>query len=153
MSIKISPYFQPRWSVFWATTFTFEPSVFDEFWFPQLGQPPLSSTVLVDAHRLAQTWSLVTEGDEPRIRRVNRDYLVRGVNISRGSFDPKTYFFANSKDALLLVGSGNLTHRVYMDWFLRSLLAPIDKYVASNFPKSKEEAIQVALKFDLIYPN
>lgn len=38
-----------------------------------------------------------------------------------------------------------------MDWFLRSLLAPIAKYVASHFPQSNEDELQVALKFDLIY--
>lgn len=37
-----------------------------------------------------------------------------------------------------------------MDWFLQSLLAPILKYVTSQFPQSKEEALQIALKLDLI---
>ena len=38
-----------------------------------------------------------------------------------------------------------------MDWFLRSLLPPIGKYVASHFPQTKEAALQIALKYDLIY--
>jgi len=38
-----------------------------------------------------------------------------------------------------------------MDWFLRLLLALIAKYVVSNFPQCGEEAIQIDLKFDLIY--
>ena len=38
-----------------------------------------------------------------------------------------------------------------MDWFLRSLLPPIGKDVASHFPQTKEAALQLALKYDLIY--
>ena len=38
-----------------------------------------------------------------------------------------------------------------MDWFLRSLLPPIGKDVASHFPQTKEAALQIALKYDLIY--
>lgn len=38
-----------------------------------------------------------------------------------------------------------------MVWFLRFLLAPISKDVVSHFPQSEEDALQVALKFDLIY--
>ena len=38
-----------------------------------------------------------------------------------------------------------------MDWFLRSLLPPIGKDVASHFPQTKEAAPQLALKYDLIY--
>ena len=41
--------------------------------------------------------------------------------------------------------------RVYMDWFLRTLLAPIGKYVASHFPQTEEAALRIALKYDLIY--
>lgn len=41
--------------------------------------------------------------------------------------------------------------RVYMDWFLRTLLPPIGKYVTSHFPQTKEQAIQIALKYDMIY--
>ena len=38
-----------------------------------------------------------------------------------------------------------------MDWFLRSLLPPIGKDVASHFPQTEEAALQIALKYDLIY--
>ena len=38
-----------------------------------------------------------------------------------------------------------------MDWFLHSLLPPIGKDVASHFPQTKEAALQIALKYDLIY--
>jgi hypothetical protein len=36
-------------------------------------------------------------------------------------------------------------------WFLKSLISILAKYVASNFPQSKEEAISKAQQFDLIY--
>ena len=38
-----------------------------------------------------------------------------------------------------------------MDWFLRSLLPPIGKDVASHFLQTEEAALQIALKYDLIY--
>ena len=38
-----------------------------------------------------------------------------------------------------------------MDWFLRSLLPAIGKDVASHFPQTKDTALQIALKYDLIY--
>ena len=38
-----------------------------------------------------------------------------------------------------------------MDWFLHTLLASIGKYVASHFPQTEEAALQIALKYDLIY--
>ena len=38
-----------------------------------------------------------------------------------------------------------------MDWFLKNLLLPIAKYIASKHPQSEEEAILKAQQFDLIY--
>ena len=38
-----------------------------------------------------------------------------------------------------------------MDWFLKTLLPPIEKDVASERPQSEEEAILKAQQFDLIY--
>jgi len=40
---------------------------------------------------------------------------------------------------------------VYMDWFLRNILSPIGKYVTYHFPHTKEDALYIALKYDLIY--
>lgn len=108
MTVKVSTYFQHRWTVFWATTYTFELPMFDSFWFPRLGQPPLNATLLVDARRLAATWASMLPDESWRLQRANRQYLVRGVFIPGGAFHPKTYLFANGKDGALLVGSGNL---------------------------------------------
>jgi hypothetical protein len=38
------------------------------------------------------------------LQRANRDYLLRGVTAG-SSFHPKTYFFGNAKEGVLLVGS------------------------------------------------
>ena len=50
-----------------------------------------------------------------------------------------------------LCQSPTFEDRVYMDWFLRSLLPPIEKDVASHLPQTEEAALQLALKYDLIY--
>jgi hypothetical protein len=107
MSMRITSIFTNRWTVFWATTYTVEFGMFDEFWLPRLGEPPVNATILVDFDRLAEAWSSIEGHDAWRVKRVNRDYLVRGVRIGRGSFHPKTYFFGGQRDGVLLVGSGN----------------------------------------------
>ena len=38
-----------------------------------------------------------------------------------------------------------------MDWFLRSVFPTISKYFASLFPQTKEAALHIVLKYDLIY--
>src|SRR5947199_6827863 len=105
MSVRVAPEFQGRWSCFWATSYSLELELFDEYLFRRLGEPPLNATLLVDFRRLAA--SLTDRGADAarRLQRANRDYLLRGVPIG-GSFHPKTYFFANAKQGVLLVGSG-----------------------------------------------
>ena len=44
-----------------------------------------------------------------------------------------------------------LDNRIFLDWFLKTLLLPIAKYVASERPQSEEEAILKSQQFDLIY--
>ena len=44
-----------------------------------------------------------------------------------------------------------LDDRICLDWFLKTLLPPIAKDVASEHPQSEEEAILKAQQFDLIY--
>ena len=44
-----------------------------------------------------------------------------------------------------------LDDKIFLDWFLKTLLPPIEKDVASEHPQSKEEAILKAQPFDLIY--
>src|SRR5947209_3419969 len=111
MRITPAEFFAPRWTCFWATAYQFEPPLFEQFLFRRLGDPPLNVTLLLDAEKLAETWAAMAGGQQWRLQRVGRDYLVRGVKPGSGSFHAKTYFFGNARDGLLLVGSGNLTLR------------------------------------------
>ena len=44
-----------------------------------------------------------------------------------------------------------LDDRIFLDWFLKTLLPPISKDVAYELPQIEEEAILKAQHFDLIY--
>ena len=101
--------FGSQWSVCWITTYTFDPGYFETFLLRRLGDPPLNATVLVDAQRLAAAWQGIDPAESWRIRRANRDYLVRGVPVSAGAFHAKTILLGNGRAGRLLVGSGNVT--------------------------------------------
>jgi hypothetical protein len=106
--MKVAGSFNGRWTSFFATTYSMELEFFDEYLFRRLGEPPLNATVLADAGKHAGLWS---GGDDQtrRLRRANRDYLLRPVLFGTGAFHPKTYMFGNASEGVLLVGSGNLT--------------------------------------------
>jgi hypothetical protein len=108
MTIAVADRFRGSWDAVWATTYSFEPELFDEFLFRRLGQPPLNVTVLTDFNRLARLFA-DADSEQARLLRANRDYLLRGVSPTNGAFHPKTYFFGNRRRGRLLVGSGNLT--------------------------------------------
>ena len=62
----------------------------------------------MDAGTHARLWT--NGGDQTRrLRRANRDYLLRPVLFGTGAFHPKTYLLGNASEGVLLVGSGNLT--------------------------------------------
>ena len=109
MTLRVVAGFERRWSVFWATTYTFELPFFESFLLPRLGEPPLNATILIDAHRHADALQDLAADTPWRGARANRDYLIRGVAPTNGAFHPKTYLFANERTGLLYVGSGNLT--------------------------------------------
>ena len=44
-----------------------------------------------------------------------------------------------------------LDDMIFLDWFLKTLLPPIAKDIASERPWTKEEAILKAQRFDMIY--
>ena len=107
MKINTLGAFTSQKTSFWATTYTFEPSLFDEYIFNRIGDPPINANILVDAGKLNSIWD--SWKLEPwRLKRVNRHYLVRGVDFGQRAFHPKTYFIAGKKSGTLLVGSGNL---------------------------------------------
>jgi hypothetical protein len=106
--VKIARSFNGRWTSFFATSYSIELEFFDEYLFRRLGDPPLSATILADAGSHARLWT--TGGDTlRRLRRANRDYLLRPVLLGSGAFHPKTYLLGNANEGVLLVGSGNLT--------------------------------------------
>jgi len=109
MGLAVGSLFRQRYSVFVATSYTFDLQMFDEFWLPRLGESPLNATLLIDANQLARVWEEIPLAEEWRARRANADYLVRGVNLGGWSFHPKTYLFGEEKSGILVVGSGNLS--------------------------------------------
>lgn len=106
--MKVASSFNGRWTSFFATTYSIEPEFFDEYLFRRLGEPPLNATVLTDAGAHARLWAS-SDDVARRLRRANRDYLLRPVLFGTGAFHPKTYLLANASEGVLLVGSGNLT--------------------------------------------
>jgi hypothetical protein len=95
---------------FWATSYSFDLKLFDQYLLRRLAQRQLNATVLVDHDKLASAWEHVREGETYLARQAGRRYLLRGVRLpGGGAFHPKTYLFAHADEATLLVGSGNLT--------------------------------------------
>lgn len=109
MTLRVVSAFDRRWTVFWATTYSFELPLFESFLLPRLGEPPLNAVVLTDRHRYASALQALGNDTPWRGSRANRDYVLRGAPITAGAFHPKTYLLANQQRGTLLVGSGNLT--------------------------------------------
>ncbi len=66
MRITPAEFFVPRWTCLWATSYQFEPQLFEQFLFRRLGDPPLNVTLLLDADELADTWATMAGGDQWR---------------------------------------------------------------------------------------
>ena len=77
--MRISESFSAQWTACWITTYTLDPGYFETFLLRRLGDPPLNATVLVYARRLAAAWEGIDPTESWRLRRANRDYLVRGI--------------------------------------------------------------------------
>lgn len=92
----------------WATTYSIDLTLMNEFLLNQLGNPPLNATVLADATRLAHTLERVVAPQS--LAFTNRRWLLRGTSVGAGTFHPKSYLAVTRSRATLLVGSGNLSH-------------------------------------------
>ncbi|MFH8483984.1 hypothetical protein [Streptomyces longisporoflavus] len=92
----------------WATTYTMDLGLFNEFLLARLGDPPLNIAVLADHRRLASSLARIPAERADTLAPVNRRWLLRGVRIS-GAFHPKSYLAVTGGGATLMVGSGNLS--------------------------------------------
>ena len=91
-----------------ATTFSFEPSVFQDLFLPRLDRA-VPVTVVADAGCLRQTFNRLAEHSPDRLNGPNRRYLVRGVERFPYAFHPKTILAVLTDEVRLAIGSGNLT--------------------------------------------
>jgi hypothetical protein len=96
-------------SALWATTYSVDLSLFNEFLLPRLGDPPLNVVVLADHRRLAAGLDRLPADAVDALAAVNRRWLLRGVQPGGQAFHPKTYLAVTGTRSTLLVGSGNLS--------------------------------------------
>lgn len=92
----------------WATTFSIDLALFNEFLFPRLGDPPLNVAVLADHYRLASSLARMPAERAQTLAAVNSRWLLRGFPAG-GAFHAKSYLAVTPSRATLLIGSGNLT--------------------------------------------
>jgi len=62
----------------WATTYSVDISLVNEFLLPRLGEPPLNVVVLTDDQRLAASLARVPLERADSLAAVNRRWLLRG---------------------------------------------------------------------------
>lgn len=94
----------------WATSYSFDLRLFDQYLLRRLAQSTLNAVVLVDHDKLASVWERLEAHEHYLVRQAGRRYLLRGVRPrGGGAFHPKTYLLGDGDSATLLVGSGNLT--------------------------------------------
>lgn len=110
--MKVVAQFRPGTRAFWGTTYTLGLALFDQYLLGRLGGPPLNAVLLADHWKLGEMWDRVDPQEHYLARQANRTYLMRGIQLDGGgAFHPKTYLFARSQEATLVVGSGNLTRQ------------------------------------------
>lgn len=95
---------------FWATSYSFDLRLFDQYLLRRVAQDSVNVVALVDHDKLASVWEHLDEGESYLVRQAGRRYVLRGVRLpSGGAFHPKTYLLSGRDQSTLLVGSGNLT--------------------------------------------
>jgi hypothetical protein len=96
--------------VFWATTYSFDLKLFDQYLLRRLGQSALNAVVLVDQDKLSSVWDHLHQDQTYLTKQAGRRYLLRGIAVpGGGAFHAKTYLVVRGEEATLVVGSGNLT--------------------------------------------
>lgn len=89
------------------TSFTFDPYYFSNYYMPQMRSRGIRNVVvLIDSTQ----YDAILE-DTEAFKNLRHDFaLIRVKNKSNGVFHPKVSLFLGDKQALALVGSGNLTY-------------------------------------------
>ena len=89
------------------TSFTFDPYYFSNYYMPQMRSRGIRNVVvLIDSTQ----YDAILE-DTEAFKNLSHDFaLIRVKNKSNGVFHPKVSLFLGDKQALALVGSGNLTY-------------------------------------------
>ena len=89
------------------TSFTFDPYYFSNYYMPQMRSRGIRNVVvLIDSTQ----YDAILE-DTEAFKNYRHDFaLIRVTNKSNGVFHPKVSLFLGDKQALALVGSGNLTY-------------------------------------------
>jgi hypothetical protein len=101
--------FRPNAIALWATTYSIELELFNEFLLGRLGDPPLNIAILADPQRLSATLERIPPEKSDQVAAINQRWLLRGAHIGSGRFHPKSYLMVTPTKATLLVGSGNLS--------------------------------------------
>ena len=89
------------------TSFTFDPYYFSNYYMPQMRSRGIKNVVvLIDSTQ----YDAILE-DTETFKNFRHDFaLIRVKNKTNGVFHPKVSLFLGDKQALALVGSGNLTY-------------------------------------------
>ena len=104
----VAELFTSTTTALWATTYSIDLALFNEFLLARLGDPPLNVAILADHRRLTASLERIPAERADTLATVNRRWLLRGVLIA-GVFHPKSYLAVSGGRATLLVGSGNLS--------------------------------------------
>ncbi|MCX4695888.1 hypothetical protein [Streptomyces sp. NBC_01408] len=109
----VAELFSAEVQALWATTYSLDLGLVNEFLLPRLGDPPLNVAVLADRRRLAADLARIPDRTPGTVATANSRWLLRGVHgpgaPGHAVFHPKSYLALARRGATLLVGSGNLT--------------------------------------------
>lgn len=101
--------FRPNAIALWATTYSIDLELFNEFLLGRLGDPPLNIAILADPQRLSATLERIPPEKSDQVAAINQRWLLRAAQLGSGRFHPKSYLMVTPTKATLLVGSGNLS--------------------------------------------
>ena len=73
---------------FWATTYSIDLALFNEFLLGRLGDPPLNIAILADQRRLAANLQRISPEMAGQVAFINRRWLLRGAQFGAGAFTP-----------------------------------------------------------------